>query len=413
VARLITSGFEVNGFANGGPDGGNSLGTESFVTSPVRTGARALKIQTAAQSGVVSWNAFTAVSLGNDCFLRAYINVPTGGVTDAEAEILEVGSFTVRMETNRTLTLWALVGGVWTQQGSASAAVALDTWTRVELRGRAATGSIDQCEARLEGSTFASASGLSVDDTPIAFVAVGLGNITGAAANVTGTIYFDDVAVNDSSGASQTSWPGSGKVVLLKPISDNAKGTGWTNDQAATTNLFASVSNTPPIGIADTTSGGGTHQLRNATSNANVNYDANLTTYTTAGIGASDTVNVLVPMVATAAPVATSAKAGTYGISANPAIANVSLGAGGTAGAFWSGVAAGTYPTGWKWSFGTTTYAPAVTLGSSPVARITQVTSSTRIADVCAMGMYVDYTPATTKAPPFQARTARNSLLRR
>jgi hypothetical protein len=42
--------------------------------------------------------------------------------------------------------------------------------------------------------------------------------------------------------------------------------------------------------------------------------------------------------------------------------------------------------------------APSVTLGTAPVMRITQVTASTRIAVVCAMFIYVDYTPAVAAA---------------
>ncbi len=119
-----------------------------------------------------------------------------------------------------------------------------------------------------------------------------------------------------------------------------------------------------------------------------------MTTYTAAGIKATDIVNVVVPVVSTGAPVTTSAKQGTVGVVSNPTIANVALSSTGTAGAFWQGNAAGAWPTGWKWSVGTAAYSPAVTLGTAPVMRLTQVTSSTRIALADAMGIYVDYTPA-------------------
>jgi hypothetical protein len=167
----------------------------------------------------------------------------------------------------------------------------------------------------------------------------------------------------------------------------------------------------PPDSAADLTVHADAMQIRNATSNANVNYDATMTTYTAAGIAASDIVTVIVPMIATGAPVTTSAKAGTVGVVSNPAIANIALGAGGTSGAFWSGVTMGTYPTGNKWSFGTTTYSPSVTLGTAPVMRVTQVTSSTRIAIVTEMGMYVEYAPKTSLLIP--SKVSRNMLLRR
>jgi hypothetical protein len=44
------------------------------------------------------------------------------------------------------------------------------------------------------------------------------------------------------------------------------------------------------------------------------------------------------------------------------------------------------------------TEAPTVTLGTAPVMRITNSTASTRIADVCFMGIYVDYTAAVVAA---------------
>src|SRR6185369_369314 len=150
-----------------------------------------------------------------------------------------------------------------------------------------------------------------------------------------------------------------------------------------------------------------------ATTGANEAYDATMTDYTTAGVGAGATVNVVDPVISTAAPVSTSAKVGQVGVVSNPAIAVINLT--GNSGQFWSGTPAGTYETGWKWSHGTRTYAPTVTLGTAPVMRVTQVTSSTRIAMVCLMGIYVDYTPAVSSfiAAPLESRlqaVARASL---
>jgi hypothetical protein len=227
--------------------------------------------------------------------------------------------------------------------------------------------------------------------------------------------YVDDYGMNDSTGAVQNSWLGEGKVVLLVPTADSAVGTGWTNDQAATTGLFNSVRARPPAGIADTTTGGGGHQIRNATSNANVNYDATMTTYLAAGIGANDTITLVAPIINTSAPSATSPKQGTVGVASNPAIANVALAAAGTAGAFIASAIAAAYPTGWKWSNGTVTYNPTVVKGTAPVMRVTQVTASTRIAMVDFMGIYVEYVPAVVPKSLIYAdrRVARNALLRR
>jgi hypothetical protein len=267
-------------------------------------------------------------------------------------------------------------------------------WHRVEFYTKpSATQANRAWELRVDGATISSGTAQGVDSSNYAAISVAIGG--------SAVLNFDDLAVNDDQGASQNTWPGAGNVLLLLPTADSAVGTGWTlgTGTAISANSGSTaVKNTPPISVADLTAGSDTKQIRNATSNANVNYDATMTTYTAAGVASGATVNVVVPVVATAAPLVTSAKAGTVGVVSNPAIANVALGAGGTAGAFWAGAAAGTYPAGWKWSSGTITYAPTVTLGTAPVMRVTQVTASTRIAMVCFMGIYVDYTPAAVTA---------------
>lgn len=412
MARIWTTGFELRTMAIAAesataPDGAAAQGV--LETTIVRSGSASLKCL-GVSGGQSSFTFPTAVTLGNDCFLRSYIYVPTGGLPSSKAGILDILAstvhFTLALETDGTLTLWT---NLTTQQGSASPVIAFDTWQMVDLRVRTATGALDQIEGRLGGDSFASASGLNISDNTLTSCAVG---IACGFSPGDGTIYHDDVAANDSSGSAQTSWPGNEKIVLLRPAADSAVGTGWTlgNTTATGGNAWQRLDDAPPNSATDLTAGADTNQIRNATSNANVNYDGTMTTYSAAGIAAVDTVNVIVPIIATGAPVTTNAKAGTVGVASNPAIANISLGPGGTSGAFWSGATMGAYPTGNKWSYGTTTYAPSVTVGTAPVMRVTQVTSSTRIAIVTEMGMYVSYTPhpALIYTPFRQASTLYN-----
>ena len=73
-----------------------------------------------------------------------------------------------------------------------------------------------------------------------------------------------------------------------------------------------------------------------------------------------------------------------------------------TIGTFYNGSAvAGTYATGWARKAGAIVASPSVTLGSSPVLTVTQDTSSTRIADVCFMGVLVAWTPAVATHVPY------------
>jgi hypothetical protein len=385
MGRLVTSGAETNDLTLEG-----ASNNAAIDTAHVRTGARSWH----PTAGSGDW-VFTGV---NDVtyYARAYFyknSTFDSTVTDTDILTFVEGTpakaVMFAAQTDGTLIL--KYGASRTQLGSPSAVLAADTWYRLELSLLLGTGGTDVVAGRIDDVTVASGSSLSISDsTPTTLRIVGSANA-----------WWDDIAINDSAGGNQNSWPGDGREVLLLPISDNAVGTGWTlgTGTAISSNGFGSVDNTPPTGVTNVEAGSDPKQIRNASSNANSNYDANLTTYFNAGIGPKSVINVLVPIVATAAPVSTSAKQGTVGIVSNPTIANIALGAGGTSGAFWSGVIENTYNTGWKISYGTKTYNPAVTVTTSPVMRITQVTSSTRIATVCFMGMYVDYTPGALPGP--------------
>lgn len=411
MARILMSGAELNEHLTlvpTNPDG-SFQDSSNFITNQtgvVRSGSRAWKF-TSVGSGSAGHGFGITPGSGVTSFFRVFMrfeNLPsaTTGVVALGTSLASssgTGTVSCRLTSTGVFQLWNDGGG--TQIGADSAAITAGDaiWHRLELAYRNSTASNGYAELMVDGVSVASTN-THVITALMTAANVGFNNGPWASGAI---VYYDDIAINDSSGASQNSWPGDGKVVLHVPISDSAVGTGWTlgtGTAIAGGSGSTAVKNTPPLGVADLAAGSDTKQIRNATSNANVNYDATLTTYTNAGIGASDTINVLLPIVATGAPVVTSAKAGTVGVASNPTIANVSLGAAGTAGAFWQGVAAGTYPTGWKWSSGTATYNPTVTKGNSPVARITQVTASTRIAMVCWLGMYADYTPAATVNPP-------------
>jgi hypothetical protein len=393
MARLWHAGAEIDGGVsvaaqNTGPDGLHSggTGTASRDTTVFRSGAASWKFVSGTTFCSLVPSAPSFVD-GVTYFFRLYVNTTTIPTTSCPILTVSAGAFDCRfLVTTGTVQLFQASVG----QGSPSVAAITDgLWHRIELKMVAtATTTWTAAELLLDGGSVGTWSG-SVART----------NSWNFGFNSTGgtgcTINIDDVALNDSTGTVNNNYPGDGAVVLLKPTADSAVGTGWVTGAGGSTSLFAAVDNTPPVGVADT--GTATSQIRNATSNA-TSYDATMTTYTAAGAGAGATVNAVLPVIATAAPVTTSAKQGTVGVVSNPAITNVALGATGTAGAFWSGLAGGTYGAGWKWSNGTMAEAPSVTLGTAPVMRVTNSTASTRIADVCAMFMYVDYTPAVAAA---------------
>jgi hypothetical protein len=389
VARLATAGFER------ALPGATSVANAEQITysgsAPSLTTTNARTGSCLASGPTVSLDPFGVASgtgvTGRNYYFRAYGRFASAALIELMV-VNGPGTFACRVRLQADGTAALFTGGL-VQIGSSSAVLATNTWHRFEVRAKinSGSGADDELELRVNG--------VQVAVTTTA--TIGTAWPAGSPKITVGGMLIDDLAINDDQGTDQNSWPGDGKVLWLPPISDSAKGTGWTNDQASTTNLFASVDNDPPTGIADTTSGGGTHQLRNATSNANSAYDGLTGTYTAAGIGSSDTITLVTPVVFTAAPLVTSAKLGTVGVASNPAGTIGSLAAGGTAGAFWSGVAGGTYPTGWKRSEGPTVYNPSVTKGTGATVRINQVTASTRIAMVCDLGLIVEYVaPVTT-----------------
>lgn len=381
------------------PDGISSGGAAITITSSSpRSGAFAYRCASGAGNATsfVAWVP-TVSAASTSYFLRGYFrftDLPTATIYILGFSTSTGDGIWIRLTSAGDLQVWDGKNNAQIGSNLAGAITAdATTWYMLEV-SMTIDGSAHPSagEGRLNGVSFASGS-ITTATACTDQINAGWFSAPGASK----TLDVDDVALNNSSGGSQNSWPGSGNVVLLIPTATSAAGTGWRlgTNTAEGGNGWNSVNNEPPVGVADLAVGSDPKQIRNATANANDSFDATMTTYTAAGVTTGATVNVVDPITATAAPVVTSAKQGTVGVVSNPAIANIALAAGGTSGAFWSGVAANTYPTGWKWSHGTITYAPAVTLGTAPVMRITQVTSSTRIAIVCFMGMYVDYTPAT------------------
>lgn len=412
MARLNTCGFE---WADTTADRYTTVGTAATIdTANKRSGANCAKCVVASTGSSLVEFAVTSSSTVHYYF-RGYINL-----SNLPSGVAGTDIYSVAFPRTSTGVLGGDLqvnpDGSWswapTSFTSAAGVFSAGSWALVEIDVmiNTSSGASSTIEARVNGSSSGSQSGQGTNPLASFRFGVATGGSPGGV-----TAYIDDVAINDSTGAAQNSWAGSGKIVLLRPISLNTNGGSWTDDAAATTSaaLTNAVDNTPPKGIADTTAGGGDHQVRNAA--ANTSLDMNMTTYSTAGISSTDTINVLEPQVNVGAPVSTGAKSGSFGISSNPVISNRAFtGGSGTGTFFWRGAAAGTYPSNWGWERGTVTYGSSVTVGNSPVARLTITGGTTsRIAMCDAMGLYVDYTPASPKSLVFPPRTARNSLLRR
>jgi hypothetical protein len=319
-------------------------------------------------------------------YVRFYIRVTARPATTARLICSAIGAGIVNLRLNANGTIAHYVNTTLT--GTSSTALTDTTrWYRVEFR---LTNGTSVPILKIDGVT-------ELTGSPSSWTA---SNFVGGNDTVgdTYTAYFDDIACDD------TDFPGEGRVVLLKPISDNARAALWTGGAGGTTNLFDAVNNTPPIGTATETDLTQIEHAGGAAGSTDA-YDANMTTYATAGVGPSDLVNFVSIVAADGEDITTGTKLLAYSVVSNPAIASSgNVTAGGDAGAL------GTYPTTWeKRRFLASATSPTVTVGTSPVMRVTRPETASRVASVCFMGLYVEYTER--RSPPF-SRRHRNYIIR-
>jgi hypothetical protein len=392
MGRLATLGAETNDTLL---EGYTAVGALTMVTNIVRSGTRAFK----ADSGAGNAVAYIGIASGGAVqgYLRSYIYIPSAsGLPTTTALIYTpavstTAGFGIKMTTTGTLQLFNL--GTGTQIGSDSVALTTDAWHAVTMYSTTGVGATDEATLWLDEALVASATGLdtSFDGNQ---QLDGLGWRSAPGANK--VMYIDDVTFNDETGADQNTIPPANKLVLLLPISDNARASLWTGGVGGTTSLFDAVNNTPPIGTATETN---LTQIEHAGGAAGTTdaYDANMTSYATAGLVTGDTVNVVEFQEVDGEDIATGTKKLSFSVVSNPAIASPGqVSAGNDIGAL------GTYSSNWATRQGQgRTYNPSVTLATSPVMRVTRPETASRVASVCFMGIYVDYSPAvaTTNKP--------------
>lgn len=378
MARLYFTGWET-GSVFGEPTrvagansfvttvGSNAVGSVSWEKVIVRTGKGSLKV-TPGSGAAGYWESQGSSTAGLPAYFRFYVRVT---VLPSTARMLwgDVSLFFITLNTNGTLSFkntTAVLSGT-----SSQALTDTTKWYRIEVK--ITNGSQ---EMKIEGVSEVSFTQVTTTANKMRF-----GSEDTVAA--TYTAYFDDFARDDNA------YPGAGNCVLLLPISDNARASAWTAGAGGTTNLWDAVNNTAPTGTSVATETN-TSQIKHG-GGATGSYDANMTAYSTAGIGASDTINNTFPFVWTGEEVTTGAKLLNFNILSNPAAPNTGNFDVAAAGA------EGTWHTGWVMTVGSLSGAPSTL--NSPVMRVTRPETASRVPGVCFMGIYVDYTPVVTSSP--------------
>jgi|GEM_PF-1292370 len=283
MARLWSSGFEQNSLST---EFWANTGSPIIQTGIVRSGTYAAKY--AVTGGFNSYHQmrFNGVSTPTNkkAYIRAYAYT-TSYPTVINNSLLKIFSYNgsnqllaVRVKTDGTLILFDLVNSA--QVGSASVALPLSSWNRIELSLDFTTITATVVTVYLNGTQFATGTvnWSNAASFEPGFLQWGME----LASSSTWAVYFDDLAVNDNGGLSQNSLPGEGSIIHLKPnaagdVNTFATQTGGT---AGSSNNFTRVDEVTPD---DATSFNGSSTLN----------QQDLFNVSDSGIGASDTVNVV------------------------------------------------------------------------------------------------------------------------
>ena len=282
MARLWQSGFELNSAA-AGVEFSIASGT-TISSSTVRSGAFAGRVSSLVSATNQRFTyAFKASSTNGPFYFRYYINIATLPSAENRVFALSNSSTTgtgvwtyITLDNTGALRLYDNVGVI----GSPSSALSTNTWYMVEVLFDRTAGSGSQVvRARIDGTEFAAATNRTLTN---GLTSAYFGGNLASEAQTTGDWFFDDLAINDNTGSFQTSYPGSGKIIHLKP---NAAGDANSfavqiGGTAGSTNNFTRVNEIPPD---DATTYNSTAVLN----------QEDLFNVDDSGIGASDTVNVV------------------------------------------------------------------------------------------------------------------------
>ena len=247
MARLWSSGFEINSVTNG-VEFRETAGSPTISSTTVRSGGFAGRISSLSAGTPMRFTNWIGSGGDDDgpFFLRVYLRIatlPSADNTIIGMRSVITGDYVLNVKLSSAGVL-KLYNGV-VQVGSFSAALSTDVWYRIEMK-LDRTGGVGASEltARIDGVNFASSSALTLA-TGIAYLDFG-GNML-FEVQTTGDWFFDDIGINDSTGSAQTSYPGEGKIIHAKP---NAAGdnNAWKHDDdtAADTNNYTECDEVTP-----------------------------------------------------------------------------------------------------------------------------------------------------------------------
>ncbi len=273
ATRLWSSGAELNTLTANVEITG-SAGTVSVSSSTKRSGDYAFRANPTSSTGTI-YKTWANSAQSNKFWFRQYIRIATA--PGADTYIMQIGNgssgkISVRMSSSSTLQLRNEEDNA--NIGSASSALSTNTWYRLEVYINTTTLSTTTATMLLDGTQISTSSSENL--------AAGVDRWTwGVANSTTADLFFDDLAVNNSSGRSTDNWPGEGNIVHMQPDADgdNTAWGGYPSD----TNDYDDVDEVTPNDSTDF--------IRSTTQNQLD--DVNLESSSNAGISAGDYIKLV------------------------------------------------------------------------------------------------------------------------
>lgn len=222
MARLFTCGFEENNLTQTmwTTTSGSNF---SIATDRVHSGSRALRFTGGGTfDNYVGRSITAAPSSGNSLWVRAYIEFGTLPNVDTPflQQLIPASTSAWAIQRNSSSRLVLVNGKTSTTSVGSVATLAVDTQYRLEVRWlrHASTGELEVRLYENDDLTPLETLTLTSQDTDVAATQTRFRyGITGG-----GSAWFDDIAINNNAGSFQTSWPGPGKIALVRPVSDHA-----------------------------------------------------------------------------------------------------------------------------------------------------------------------------------------------
>lgn len=285
AARLVTTGFEWQSMVDGievSNDFGGAIDT-TIKHSGAASAELSGSIPTLTSIGFEhSQNACT------NCYVRWYIyvdNITSGGVVAASLGLFSGATNVIALEVTNSGGTYTVTPYYNNYGGNLTTFnINPDQWHMVEVfYNTAPADGSEVMTVRLDGVQQSTSAALTF--TTKSFNVTGASIYNGTGGSETASImYVDDIAVNDTLGTGQTSYPGTGNIAMLVPTGDgSANCTSGAGD-------WANIDEIPPD---DTATAGGTDicELDTTTSTA---YFA-MTDASVAGIDSYDTISYVTP----------------------------------------------------------------------------------------------------------------------